>query len=224
MKTLDYKIENSLGILNEAQALSKQNKGRMLMTSSFQTQSVTLLHLISEYFPETEVVFLDTGYLFAETYSFVEELIKRLKLNVKVLRSDISYLEQLNREGLFLYATDPDHCCRINKVEPLKRYLKDGDVWISGVRKDQTSFRAGFLPIEKNEKSIKVHPMLEWNSRDIYNYIKINSLPMHPLEFASFTSLGCVPCTNPCQDGRFGRWEGKNKTECGLHVQKDGGS
>lgn len=199
-----------------------QKKGsRLLMTSSFQTQSVPLLHIISENFNEVEVLFIDTGFLFAETYAFKNELEKLFDLNVVVLESDSSYAQQRDSRGLFLYASDTDKCCRINKVEPLDNYLQAGDVWISGVRRDQTAVRKSKNFVETSADGIiRLHPMLNWTSKDIYKYLNYFSLPKHPLEFAGFESIGCVPCTHSCGSNgdRGGRWLGSKKTECGLHT------
>lgn len=216
---LDYKLGKSLEFLGKQIRKAESAKSRVLMTSSFQTQSVPLLHIVSRYFPKTEVLFIDTGFLFAETYRFKDDLQRLLGFNLKELRSSKTYNEQLSNNGLFLYAHDTDKCCRINKVDPLNDYLKAGDYWISGVRRDQTANRAAMAPVEKDKRGItRLHPILEWTARDVYNYINDNGLPKHPLDLAGYDSIGCVPCTHPCGAERGGRWEGSKKTECGLHT------
>lgn len=217
---LRKRVEVSVDFLRDQVKLAEEKNSRVLMTSSFQTQSVPLLHLVSLHFPDTEVLFIDTGFLFAETYRFKDQLQKLMGFKLKELRSSKGYLEQLSRDGLFLYAHDTDKCCRINKVDPLNDYLKSSDFWISGVRKDQTANRAAMAPVEMDKRGItRIHPMLDWTSRDIYNYINENNLPKHPLDLAGYESIGCVPCTHACADERSGRWEGSRKTECGLHTE-----
>ncbi|NBB88181.1 MAG: phosphoadenylyl-sulfate reductase [Bacteroidetes bacterium] len=213
------KLKQTLSFLHRE--IAKVNGRRIVMTSSFQTQSVPLLHIISTHFPQVIICFIDTGFHFAQTYAFKDQLNAAFKLNLIELRSDQGYSEQLDENGLFLYASDTDKCCHINKVKPLQQFLRDSDVWISGVRRDQTENRAKMEPKRKNARGIlRLHPMLEWTSKDIYNYIETHNLPTHPLDIAGYESIGCVPCTNPCDDVRQGRWEGSQKTECGLHLDK----
>jgi phosphoadenosine phosphosulfate reductase len=192
------------------------------MTSSFQTQSVPLLHIISNHFRWIKVIFIDTGYLFVETYQFKQQLEKEFNLEIITISSNKDYLNQRTNSGLMLYSQDTDRCCYINKVEPIDDLLNLGDAWISGVRRDQTSVRKKLNPIEIDSNGIiRIHPMLEWNSKDIYDYIKNNNLPKHPLEKEGYMSIGCVPCTNKisAESGRDGRWVGQQKTECGLHLK-----
>jgi phosphoadenosine phosphosulfate reductase len=197
---------------------------RVFATSSFQTQSVPLLHIISENFPKTPILFIDTGFLFPETYVFKDKLQKDLDLQVISLNSQIALNQQQDpNTGFFQYAIDTDKCCNINKVAPLESYKKNGDVWISGVRRDQTSVRNEMELFEYSSNDIiKFHPMLEWTSRDIYQYIALHNLPKHPLENEGYHSIGCEPCTHKItiEENRGGRWVGRNKTECGLHFNK----
>lgn len=201
-----------------------KNEGRRIFaTSSFQTQSVPLLHILSQHFPETLIVFMDTGFLFPETYAFKNDLEKSLKLNSVSLRSELSLDQQKDtKTGLFQYALDPDKCCFINKVKPLEAFRKESDVWVSGVRRDQTSIRKKMDVIQKDGNTIKFHPMLEWTAKDIYRYMAHFDLPKHPLENEGYQSIGCIPCTHKMSidDQRGGRWKGSRKTECGLHSDK----
>lgn len=198
---------------------------RIFATSSFQTQSLPLLHIISEHFPKTPILFIDTGFLFPETYAFKDKLQKDLGLEVISLKSEIALNQQQDpNTGFFQYAIDPDKCCHINKVAPLESYKKEGDVWISGVRRDQTSVRNKMELVEySNNDIIKFHPMLEWTRIDIYQYIALHNLPKHPLENEGYHSIGCEPCTHKItsEENRGGRWVGSKKTECGLHFGKN---
>lgn len=215
------KLSETINFLeNNLLALRKEDN-TVYMTSSFQTQSVPLLHIISKHFNWVKVVFIDTGYLFADTYFFKQELEEMLKLDIITVSSKKDYLNQKMSSGLMLYSEDTDRCCQINKVEPVNDLVKKGDVWISGVRKDQTRIRSKMNPVETDNRGvIRLHPMLEWNSKDIYDYIRLNNLPKHPLENEGYMSIGCVPCTQKLTSdlGRGGRWVGQQKTECGLHT------
>ena len=201
-----------------------KDERRIFATSSFQTQSVPLLHIISENYPKTPILFIDTGFLFPETYAFKDKLQKDLDLQVISLKSQIALNQQQDpNTGFFQYAIDPDKCCHINKVAPLESYKRKGDVWISGVRRDQTSVRNKMELVEYSSNDIiKFHPMLEWSGKDIYQYIALHNLPKHPLENEGYQSIGCEPCTHKItiEENRGGRWVGSNKTECGLHFNK----
>lgn len=217
---IDLKLKNTIEILTTH--LNGQINGHGYATSSFQTQSVVLLHILSLNFPEVKIVFIDTGYLFAETYAYKNELEARYKLNIITLRSELSYLSQISSQsGLPLYSEDTNRCCHINKVIPIDKFLRKGDIWISGVRKDQTNTRAQMDSVEEDNKGIiRVHPMLEWTGKDVYTYINQHNLPKHPLDEKGYQSIGCVPCTQKW-DGinvRSARWAGSKKTECGLHM------
>jgi phosphoadenosine phosphosulfate reductase len=221
VKDQNNHINRTINLL-ESQ-LKELDAGSAYATSSFQTQSVPLLHILSENFPKIDVIFLDTGFLFPETYTFKKLLADEFHLNVITLKSEVSPIQQKDdKTGLFQYALDPDYCCYINKVKPLNDFLNPGDLWISGVRSDQTSVRKKMDISEKRPGGItKFHPMLHWNSQTIYRYIKENDLPRHPLEKEGYVSIGCIPCTHKWADGaaRGGRWVGSKKTECGLHTK-----
>jgi phosphoadenosine phosphosulfate reductase len=192
-------------------------------SSSFQTQSVPLLHLISETCPEMPIIFLDTGFHFPETLRFRDDLIDRFGLNVEVMHPEIEKDELFERHGEAPYRTDPDLCCHINKVEPMQRALEGRNAWINGVRKDQTDQREQLDVLEWTSRGIlRVHPMLTWTSRDMWTHINEHDLPAHPLFEEGYMSIGCAPCTSPpSEEGgeRDGRWSGSSKSECGLHTE-----
>jgi phosphoadenosine phosphosulfate reductase len=217
--------ENTLSILKEQCEKFKSEGSKVYATSSFQTQSIPLLHIIGKHFArDITIIFLDTGFLFAETYKFKEKLQELYSLKIKTVSSNISKHQQIDPEsGLFQYSLNPDNCCYINKVEPLNNLWKNGDVWISGVRRDQSSIRKEMDIFERRDNNVlKFHPMLEWTNKDIYDYIKHFNLPKHPLENEGYMSIGCVPCTHKmgAEKQRGGRWLGSKKTECGLHINK----
>lgn len=197
-------------------------EGALCATSSFQTQSVPLLHLISEAVPQMPVLFLDTGFHFPETLRFRDALVERLDLNLVVLTPRMGHAGFLREHGQ-LYRRDPDLCCYLNKVEPLERALEGYDGWVAGVRRDQTENRrhTPILAWTKDAK-LKMSPMATWTDRDVWRYIDEHDLPEHPLLAKGYLSVGCAPCTRPVLAGegaRDGRWAGNAKTECGLHVE-----
>jgi phosphoadenosine phosphosulfate reductase len=194
----------------------------LAVSSSFQTQSVPLLHMVSRIDPEILVFFLDTGYHFWETLMFREQLQRELGLRVQTLYVDGMWSNFLHRFGKELYKSDPDLCCYLRKVQPMQKAMKSVQAWISGIRRDQTENRAhaSILELEPNGL-IKINPLLNWKRQDVQAYIKEHNLPAHPLFEKGYKSIGCKPCTRAIlagEDERAGRWAGKDKTECGLHT------
>ncbi len=195
---------------------------RIFASSSFQTHSIPMLHIISRIDNDIPVYFLETGFHFPETREYRDQIARMLDLNLINLESPVPKIAQRDHEGMFLFASDPDRCCYLNKVLPLEPILKDHDVWISGVRRDQTAFRK-----ELSEEApgafdtLRYHPMLEWTSKMIWDYRKEYDLPAHPLEEKGFLSIGCVPCTRKfdAESERGGRWAGMTKEECGIHTE-----
>lgn len=200
---------------------------RIFATSSFQTNSVVLLHLLSRFAPEVPVYFLDTGYHFPETLAFRNQLAKELELQVVTLRSPITRILQRDRTGSLLFRSDPDLCCHLNKVLPLEPVILKSDVWVSGVRRDQSTIRAALGEEVRGRHGIlRYHPLIDWRKHRVEDYIRTHDLPRHPLEAQGYLSVGCQPCTrsalgeHAAEDNgcRGGRWPGMQKTECGLHL------
>lgn len=194
---------------------------RVIVSSSFQTQSMPLLHLVAEYGPSLPIYFVDTGFHLPETLSFRDEVCKRLGLQVVNVSSPVPLSDQRDSAGDFLWVQNTDGCCRINKTMPLEPVLAEADVWITGVRRDQSPTRASFKFESPGPFGVtRIHPMLEWTKQDVWSWVKAHDLPRHPLELQGYDSISCGPCTaKPSLDGeRSGRWDGLNKTECGLHT------
>lgn len=194
----------------------------LAVSSSFQTQSMPLLHLVAHCIPHVPVLFLDTGFHFPETLEFRDRLAEEWGLNVLDLRygngSGEGHQAFRARYGN-LYERNPDECCRLNKVEPMNRALRGYRAWISGIRRDQTELRRNtpILSI-RNDGHYKLCPMARWTEHDVMRYINRYDLPVHPLLSQGYMSVGCAPCTRPTfTHDRSGRWSGSNKTECGLH-------
>lgn len=193
------------------------------VSSSFQSHSLPLLHLISRFQPGIPVYFLNTGFHFPETMSFRHEIADRFQLNIIDVVSPVSKSGQRDEQGKFFFVNNPDHCCYLNKVLPMEPILQQHDVWINGVRRDQTKFRSTL----KEEETLaggklRYHPMLDWTSKMIYDYRKEHHLPEHPLEAQGYLSIGCMPCTRSfaeTQEIRSGRWAGQSKEECGIQTE-----
>ncbi len=208
-------------IKNKIEAYQKEGK-KLFLTSSFQTHSIPLLHIISRIDNKIPVYYLNTGFLFPETISFKDELAKSLNLEIIALSSAVTKINQMDAEGKLLYSSDPDYCCFLNKTQPMEPILANYDVWINGIRAEQSSIRKN-MKEEQLAKfgCLRYHPILNWDNKMIYQYRKEFDLPAHPLEKEGYLSIGCAPCTRKyinSADERNGRWFGMNKTECGLHT------
>ncbi len=198
-----------------------QFPNQLVMTSSFQTQSVSLLHMVAEAIPQLPVLFLDTGFHFPETLAFRDALKEKYQLNIINLRTELGHQQFKNTYGN-LYLSDPDLCCHINKTNPLQKKLDEYSAWITGVRADQTKERGEmqFFSIEENGRA-KICPMLDWTSKDLWTFHNKQDLLEHPLFTSGYMSVGCAPCTRPVnagEDERSGRWADNCKTECGIHT------
>ena len=195
---------------------------KIVASSSFQTQSVALLHMVSQVCPDMKVLFLDTGFHFGETLAYRDNLQDLFNLKIKNIYPDPETTQHLRNPSDPLYFKDPDLCCRINKIRPMERAILGIDAWVSGIRRDQTPSRRDVQIFERqNDNLVKIHPLAMWTKRDLWSYINHYQLPLHPLFNKGYTSIGCTPCTRPIIEGgdeRAGRWEGQIKTECGLHT------
>lgn len=206
-------------IAQKIKAYQKSGK-RLFATSSFQSHSLVLLHIISSIDRSIPVYFINTGYHFAETISFRDEVTELLGLNMINLFPHVPKYMQRNAQGNLLFTSDPDYCCYLNKVQPVEGLFDFYDVWISGVRADQNTFRKQLRKEVLSQKgTLRYHPLLDWSQQKIEQYIEAFDLPRHPLEQQGYDSIGCEPCTRPgCGSQlREGRWYGMKKTECGLN-------
>jgi len=195
----------------------------VILTCSFQHDGVVLAHMLQDIASEVRVVFINTGFHFPETLAYRDEIVRRLDLKHFVELHPVMPREEFARtHGLDLYARDPDLCCQINKVEPLRRYLPGVKVWINGRRRDQAATRHDIRVVEALQGGlVKVNPLAAWTTRDTFYYMEQHGIPTHPLFEQGYASIGCAPCTRPVlagEDERSGRWAGQNKTECGIHT------
>lgn len=186
----------------------------VLMTSSFGTTSVVLLHIVSRIRPNCPIYFIDTGYHFEETITYKERLARLLNLNVINLTPDSDRHKMTKQKQL--WEKNPDKCCHINKVESLEQVKDQYKVWMSGLIGFQNQYRKNLEIVAEKNEMIKFYPLIDWNSSLVEEYIEWHGLPQHPLKEKGFSSVGCTHCTIP-GSGREGRWGDKPKTECGLH-------
>lgn len=206
----------------EAKLQAYQAEGKKLfVTSSFQTHSIPLLHILSQSSVPVDVLFINTGFHFAETVAFRDKIAAMLNLRLVDVHSLVPKNLQRDAEGNFHFISDPDYCCFLNKTQPLEPYLMQYDVWINGVRGDQNANRRN-MKVEQPapHNAMRFHPVLDWTSKMIYEYRMAHELPEHPLDQQGYQSIGCAPCTKKFDalDERSARWFGMNKTECGLHT------
>ncbi len=195
----------------------------LVLSSSFGAQAAVCLHMVTTLKPDVPVILVDTGYLFPETYKFIDELTERLNLNLKVYRSHLSPAWQEARYGK-LWENGIDgikQYNQLNKVEPMKRALAElkATGWIAGIRRSQTSTRSKTPVLVRDGACIKVHPIVDWTDRDIYQYLKRHDLPYHPLWHQNYVSIGDVHTTHKLEPGMAeeqARFFGL-KRECGLH-------
>ena len=198
--------------------------GDLTTVSSFGAESVVLLHLIAEVAPDLPVLFLDTGKHFQETLDYKAEVAAKLGLtNVIDLHPDADDLAAKDETGL-RWSYDPDGCCEIRKVIPLAKALSGYDASLTGRKAFQNTERAQLprFEIDNSDSAgrLKINPLIDWTPDDIEAYFIEHDLPRHPLVAEGFPSIGCAPCTHkvaPGEDARSGRWQGWDKTECGIH-------
>lgn len=204
-------------------ALNAVGREQLAVVSSFGTESAALLKVVADVDPATPVVFLDTGWLFAETLAYRDTLIATLGLrDVRSIRPLADDLAQHDPDDE-LWFSDPDACCRIRKVEPLKRALSPFKAWINGRKRFQGGARAIIPVVEDDGARLKFNPLANVSAEDIAAIYALAKLPAHPLAASGFRSVGCMPCTSRAtadEDSRAGRWRGRGKTECGIHTMK----
>jgi len=193
---------------------------RFALTSSM-TDAV-LAHVASKVAPGVDVLFLDTGYHFAETIGTRDAVAATLPVNVVNLRAEQSVAEQDATYGKDLFNRDPDLCCALRKVKPLEDALAKYDAWATGLRRDETHNRviAPVIGWDDKKRKVKVSPLARWTGDDIDRYIAENGVLVNPLQYDGYPSIGCWPCTRrvaPGEDPRSGRWAGTAKTECGIN-------
>ena len=193
------------------------------ISSAFGAEGVALIDMASRVRKSFRIFTLDTEFLFPETYNLMDQLEQRYGINIERVYPLLSPEEQERVHGLALWRRDPDQCCNLRKVEPLRRKLGELRAWITSIRRDQTSTRANAGKVEWDEKFglVKINPIADWSSKQVWQYIRQHDVPYNALHEQNYPSIGCTHCTRavrPGEDPRAGRWSGSSKTECGLHI------
>jgi phosphoadenosine phosphosulfate reductase len=219
---------------------SRQTNGRqgIALATGFGPEGVVLMHMLSQLLhqpphpngdsmaqlaPGTTVFYTDTDLLFEETYALRDELSARLGIQFTRLHSGLSLEAQAAQHGPALWSRDPDLCCQLRKVAPLRQFLRTKQAWISAIRRDQTANRAsaGLVEWDRSNGLVKLNPLAAWTTSQVWSYVLKYQLPYNPLHDQGYPSIGCWPCTKAVAAGadpRSGRWAGLGKTECGIHL------
>jgi phosphoadenosine phosphosulfate reductase len=203
---------------------------RLTMATAFGAEGCCLIHMLADIQPGVRIFNLETGYQFPETLELRERIKERYGIEVEYVRPDQTVAEYEAEHGGPLYEMRPDQCCHDRKIVPLRQTLVGYEAWISAIRKDQTQDRARADVVQWDAKFdlVKVNPLLGWTKREVWGFLIKNDVPYNPLHDKNYPSIGCWPCTlsvGEGEDERAGRWAGKLKKECGLHViEHQGGS
>jgi len=201
----------------------KKYSPKLTMATAFGPEGCAILHMLAEIDPKTYVFNLDTGYQFKETLELRDRIAKRYGLEVDLRSAPTSVAEYEAANGGPVYKHDPDRCCFERKVTVLRQAVVGWHAWMSGIRRDQSTDRAGAAIVGWDKKFglVKVSPLANWNKKDVWKLIVDHDIPYNPLHDQGYTSIGCFPCTRAVmfgEDERAGRWSGRAKTECGLHT------
>ncbi len=197
---------------------------KLTMATAFGPEGCVILHFLAEIEPRTHVFNLDTGHQFAETLELRDKIARRYGIEVEMRQPATTVAEYEAHHGGPIYESNPDQCCFDRKVRVLRESIVGWSAWMSGIRRDQSSDRAG-VPIvgwDKKFGLVKISPLANWTKKDVWKLITEQDIPYNPLHDQGYTSIGCWPCTRAVmfgEDERAGRWSGKAKTECGLHTK-----
>ncbi|TKC19183.1 phosphoadenylyl-sulfate reductase [Robertmurraya kyonggiensis] len=205
-------------------AYNVYNDEKIVYASSFGAEAIVLIDIIAQVKHDARIVFLDTDLHFPETYDVIKKMEERFPLlQIEKKKPALTLDEQAAEFGTALWKRDPNQCCHIRKVVPLRETLSTKEAWISGLRREQSPTRANTEFINKDEKfkNIKICPLIHWTWDEVWAYIRERDLPYNELHDHNYPSIGCFPCTQAVLangDSRAGRWTGSTKTECGLHT------
>lgn len=193
------------------------------ISSAFGAEGMVLIDMASRLRKNFRLFTIDTEFLFPETHNLIDRTEQKYGIKVERVYSPFSPEEQEQIHGAALWNHDPDQCCNLRKVEPLRRKLKALSAWITSIRRDQTLSRKSAHKVEWDEKFglVKINPIADWSSKQVWRYLHEHAVPYNPLHDQNYTSIGCTHCTRairPGEDSRAGRWSGLDKTECGLHI------
>ena len=193
------------------------------ISSAFGVEGMALIDMASRVRHNFRLFTLDTEFLFPETYNLMDQVERRYDIRIERVYPLTSPEEQDRVYGSALWQRNPDQCCNLRKVEPLRRKLSELQAWITSIRRDQTADRAGAGKVEWDAKFalVKINPIADWSSKQVWQYVREHDVPFNQLHERNYPSIGCTHCTRavrPGEDPRAGRWSGSSKTECGLHI------
>lgn len=196
---------------------------KLVQVTSFGPTGVVILDHLMQINPKVTVTTIDTGFLFPETYALWEQVERRYGVTIRAIRPELTVEEQERLLGPSLWELEPDVCCHERKVKPMAAAVAGQHAWITGVRRDQSGARAQtpLIAWDARYSLFKLSPLANWTKDDVWNYVRANELPYNALHDAGYSSIGCTHCTRlPANsaDERSGRWQGRIKTECGLHL------
>lgn len=197
---------------------------QIVLACSFGAEDVVLVDMLCKLTDKPNIFYLDTNLHFQETYETRDRVAARYGVSFIQVLPGLTLEQQKEQHGDELWASDPNLCCDIRKVQPLTKVLSGYDAWITGIRREQAPTRANSKKVEWDAKFqlVKLNPLASWTQKDVWNYIMKHQVPYNPLHDRNYPSIGCEKCTRPVmpgEDPRAGRWSGFDKTECGLHVQ-----
>lgn len=193
------------------------------VATGFGPTGIVLLHIMSQIHPKAQVFYLQTDLFFPETLALRDELAQRLNIEFAEVRPELSLDEQQRQYGPTLWEHDPDLCCQLRKINPLRQFLSDKKAWVTGLRQDQSQARANTQLVSWDNANhlLKLSPLAYWSRAQVWAYIHKHHLPYNQLHDHGYPSIGCQPCTHPValsnDNERAGRWVGLAKTECGIH-------
>lgn len=198
---------------------------RIVLACSFGAEDVALVDMMHRIDPNAPLFYLDTDFLFPETIEVRDRIIAHYGLKpaqVIQMKSLLTPDQQAVQHGPALWASKPDQCCELRKIEPLNRILANYSAWITGIRRDQAPTRAnaGLMEWDRKFNLVKVNPLARWSSEEVWMYLQLHEIPYNALHDRNYPSIGCTHCTVPVlpgDDPRSGRWKNFGKTECGLH-------
>ena len=224
LKTLSDSFESKHPQEVLAYALERYS-AKIVLACSFGAEDVVLVDMIHRIDPRTPAFYLDTDFLFMETYGVRDRLVEKYRRSGDQLiqvKSRLTPEQQAAEYGEALWSRNPDRCCELRKVEPLGRVLGGYAAWITGIRRDQAPSRAhaGLVEWDQKFQLVKFNPLAKWTAADVWTYIRVHDVPYNPLHDRNYPSIGCTHCTMPVmagEDPRSGRWKDFGKTECGLH-------
>jgi phosphoadenosine phosphosulfate reductase len=223
--TIQNDVTQKLAQLRASLAEVLPGRSEVCLTCSLQAEDVLLTKLSIELDPHLPILFLETGYHFAETYAYRDQIVRDWGLNLINLLPEKTVAEQEAEHGL-LYRSSPDLCCKLRKVEPLFKAVASYSVWLTGLRREQAKSRAALeesalFTLPGGKQVLKLAPLAEWTTRDVWYACEQLAIPLLPLYARGYTSIGCEPCTSlplDPNDPRSGRWAGR-KVECGIHIE-----